>query len=98
MEAMVFLGVSLLSLGCVHNERQITHLIGAQPVLESYEIFWWFWIFSVEIAQGISKKICYYCNTKKEKGEEKKGKLEPPPPPKNKNHIERFLGGHGLDE
>ena len=33
------------------NERQITHLIGAQPVLESYDVYICFWTFPMDIAQ-----------------------------------------------
>ena len=38
------------------NKRQllITHLFGTEPILESYDVFWCFWTFPVEIAQRMT--------------------------------------------
>ena len=47
----------------------------------------------MKIAQGMSK-IFDFCNARKEKGRQKQESQNPPA----KNHMQRFLGGHGLDE
>ena len=56
------------------NEREITHLIGAQPVLESYAVSDGFWALPLEIAEGMSQTICNYCSTRKEKERKKSRK------------------------
>ena len=52
------------------NEHQIMHLIRAQPVLESYEVFWCCWTFPVETARKSFKgyeQRHFYANKGKQK-------------------------------
>ena len=72
------------------SKRKITHLIGSQPASESYDVFWCIWAFSVEIAQGMSKNICNYWSTRKEKGRRQR-KARTPPPPNKTSHIRKIL-------
>ena len=50
--------------------------------------FWCFWRFPVEIAHGMSKNTCNYCNAGKEKG--RKAQESPNPPPKKKSYSKMF--------
>ena len=81
------LGLGELETPHVFNERQISLLIGGKPVLESYDVFWCFGTFSVEIVQGMSKNICSDCGTGKDKGRENSKARTPPPPGKEKRNI-----------
>ena len=56
------------------KERQITHLIGAHPVLESYDVSDGF---GLSLWRGNVQKHMYRCNTGKEKGR-KTGKPQAP--------------------
>ena len=62
----------------------VTHLIGAQPVLESYDVFICYWTFPVEIAQGMSKIIC---KCSKGKGEEQNRKTRTHPKNVREQHV-----------
>ena len=64
--------------GTVVNERQIAHLIGAQPVSESYDVGGCFWTFPVEIAQGMCPNICKV----QERARVEKQESQNPLPPK----------------
>ena len=64
-----FMNQSSLSTKTSIKERQTTYLIGAQPVLESFDVFWYSCTFPVEIAQGMSKYV-YMSRQERQKGAE----------------------------
>ena len=60
------------------NQRQIAYLIGAQPVLQSYDDFWCFGTFSLETTQRMPKNIGS-CRKGRREEENRKGRTPPPP-------------------
>ena len=75
------------------DERMITHLIGAQPVLESHGVIWSFW--TLPLRECSKNYVTTEIQERKRRG--KTGKPEPPPPKRKKVYI-KCLGGHRLDE
>ena len=67
------------------NERKSTHLIGAQPVLESYNVVWCYWTIYLD------RECPKYMQLLERKGGEKNRKPEHTPP--HKNHVANMLGG-----